>query len=239
MKNPKSILVTLLTLFLVASCSTNNDSNEQSPTPNEPIQTGITVTDIDGNIYQTVTISKQVWTKTNLDVSHYRNGDVIPQVTDPTEWVNLTTGAWCYYNNDTANGNTYGKLYNWYAVNDSRGLAPKGWHVSTDNEWTTLENFLKGAVAGKMKETGTTHWASPNIDANNSSGFTGLPGGLRYNYQGSSVFRAIGNYGYWWTSSEHNETVAFPRYLGQYLATNYSQNEGDKHNGFSIRCLKD
>ncbi|MFV5699991.1 FISUMP domain-containing protein [Flavobacterium sp. ZT3R17] len=239
MKNPKSILIVLFALFLIVGCSTSNDSNEKPPTPNAPNETSITVTDTDGNIYQTVTICNQVWTKTNLNVSHYRNGDVIPQVTDPTEWVNLTTGAWCYYNNETANGTTYGKLYNWYAVNDSRGLAPNGWHVSTDAEWTTLGNCLQGAVAGKMKEAGTAHWASPNIDATNSSNFTGLPGGLRYFYNGSGVFRAIGNYGYWWTSSEYNATLAMPRYLGQYLSNSYSSHDFDKYNGFSVRCLKD
>ena len=239
MNNFQSLLVTLLTVFFIASCSTNNDSSEKSPTPNAPNETSITVKDTDGNIYQTVTICNQIWTKTNLNVSHYRNGDVIPQVTDPAEWVNLTTGAWCYYNNDSNNDTTYGKLYNWYAINDPRGLAPTGWHVSTDAEWTALENCLKGAVAGKMKETGTTHWESPNIDANNSSGFTGLPGGFRYNYQGSGAFRAIGNYGYWWTSTEGSATLAKPRFLGQYLATNYSASDYQKYNGFSVRCLKD
>src|SRR5690606_33259564 len=119
--------------------------------------------------------------------------DVIPQVTDPTIWGNLTTGAWCYYNNDPANEIIYGKLYNWYAVNDPRGLAPVGWHIPSDSEWTILTDYLGGfeVAGGKMKETGTTHWANPNIGADNSSGFTGLPGGYRaYN---SAEFNTIGN----------------------------------------------
>jgi uncharacterized protein (TIGR02145 family) len=100
--------------------------------------------------------------QSNLNVSHYRNGDVIPQVTDPTAWSSLTTGAWCYYNNDTANGTVYGKLYNWYAVNDPRGLSPQGWHVPTDAEWTNLTSCLGGEslAGGKMKAT--TLWDSPN-----------------------------------------------------------------------------
>src|SRR5665647_2153473 len=128
-----------------------------------------------------VTICTQVWMLKNLDVSTYRNGDLIPEVTDQTAWATLTTGAWCYNNNDPAVGVIYGKLYNWYAVNDPRGLAPTGWHVPSDAEWTTLSTCLGGdAVAGgAKKETGTTHWTSPNTGATNSSGFTALPGGLR------------------------------------------------------------
>ena len=112
---------------------------------------------IDENCIPSITICNQVWMLKNLDVSTYRNGDPIPQVTDPTTWVGLTTGAWCYYNNDPANGAIYGKLYNWYAVNDPRGLAPTGWHVPSDAEWTELSTCLDaisptGNVGGKMKE---------------------------------------------------------------------------------------
>ena len=150
----------------------------------------------------TVSICDQVWMKKNLDVDHYRNGDPIPQVTDPTQWANLTTGAWCYYNNDPANRTTYGKIYNWYAVNDSRGLAPVGWHIPTDAEWTELENCLGGesVAGGKMKETGTTHWLSPNTGATNESGFTALPGGSRSYMNG--LYYEIGQSGAWWSSTE-------------------------------------
>ncbi|MGV9003096.1 FISUMP domain-containing protein [Flavobacterium sp.] len=166
----------------------------------------VTVTDIDGNVYQTVVIGTQTWTQTNLNVSKYRNGDTIPQVTNQSTWANLTTGAWCYYQNNTANGATYGKLYNWYAVNDPRGLAPAGYHIPSDAERITLTTFLGGEsiAGGKMKST--TGWNSPNTAATNSSGFTGLPGGCRNDY-GSFYF--IGETGYWWSSSEDDATNAW------------------------------
>ncbi|MBK8080215.1 MAG: fibrobacter succinogenes major paralogous domain-containing protein [Saprospiraceae bacterium] len=120
----------------------------------------------------TIQIGTQKWMSKNLDVAFYRNGDPIPQVTSPTAWAVLSTGAWCYYNNDPIQGNKYGKLYNWYAVNDPRGLAPQGWHIPSDAEWTTLEITLGGVsvAGGKMKEAGTLNWVSPNTGADNSSG---------------------------------------------------------------------
>jgi uncharacterized protein (TIGR02145 family) len=149
-----------------------------------------------------VTIGTQVWTDKNLDVTSYRNGDVIPQVTDATEWAGLTTGAWCYYNNDPLNGAIYGKLYNWYAVNDPRGLAPQGWHIPTDAEWKTLSTLLGGdAVAGgKMKTKGTNSWTSPNTSATNESGFAGLPGGVR-NHVGN--FSSFGHMGFLWCATQN------------------------------------
>jgi uncharacterized protein (TIGR02145 family) len=138
-----------------------------------------TVTDIDGNIYHTVTIGTQVWMVENLKTTKYRNGDPIPNVTG-NAWAALTTGAYCWYNNDAATYKaTYGALYNWYAVADSRNIAPTGWHVPTDAEWTTLTTFLGGesVAGGKLKETGTNHWTSPNTGATNETGFTALPGG--------------------------------------------------------------
>jgi uncharacterized protein (TIGR02145 family) len=185
----------------------------------------------------TIVIGTQQWMEKNLEVVTYRNGNIIPQVTDPTAWAALTTGAWCYYNNDPLNGAIYGKLYNWYAVNDPRGLAPTGWHVPTDAEWTTLSNTLGGdAVAGgKMKTTGTTIWSAPNTDATNESGFAGLPGGYRASY---GTFFNVGNYGYWWSSTELSTTTAWYRYLFYgfgfiFRTSNY------KEAGFSVRCLRD
>ena len=133
------------------------------------------------NSIESVTICDQVWMKQNLNVVKYKNGDPIPQVTDPSVWAELTTGAWCFFDNDSTTGEIYGKLYNFYAVVDPRGLAPRGWHVPSDAEWTTLGNCLGGdTVAGSaLKETGTAHWLGSNADATNSSGFTGLPGGSR------------------------------------------------------------
>lgn len=179
----------------------------------------------------------QVWMTRNLDVAIYRNGDPIPQVTDPNTWKALTTGAYCYYENDSATyAAVYGKLYNWYAVNDPRGLPPAGWHVPSDAEWTTLENNLGGAVAGgKMKEVGTMYWASPNTGANNSSGFTALPGGLRTN---SGMFFDIGTSGGWWSSSEAISTSAWCRTLF-YNADSLTSFTDNKLFGQSVRCVKD
>jgi uncharacterized protein (TIGR02145 family) len=193
-----------------------------------------------------VTIGTQVWTTKNLDVTTYRDGTPIPQVTDPTAWANLTTGAWCYYANNTANGTTYGKLYNWYAVagihdtdpsTPNKILAPQGWHVPSDAEWTTLTTNLGGesVAGGKMKATGTALWTSPNTGATNSSGFTGLPGGIRGS---NGTFDVIGNFGVWWSSSEYGATDAWYRSL--YYTSGYATSYyASKTYGFSVRCLRD
>jgi uncharacterized protein (TIGR02145 family) len=182
-----------------------------------------------------VTISTQQWTLNNLDVTTYRNGDIIPQVTDNAQWAGLTTGAWCYYNNDSANGAVYGKLYNWYAVNDARGLAPLGWHIPSKEEWITLTTFLggDGLAGGKMKAT--TLWNSPNTGATNESGFTGLPGGYR---DGTGPSITIGNNGRWWTTKEHDSTTAVERSLGYNIGDCYMYYL-DKRCGMSVRCVKD
>jgi uncharacterized protein (TIGR02145 family) len=196
-----------------------------------------------------VTIGIQVWTSKNLDVSTYSDGTPIPQVTDPIAWAALTTGAWCYYNNDPANGEVYGKLYNWYAVagiydeasktfeSQRKNLAPAGYHVPTDPELHTLSLFLGGdsSVGGKLKETGTLHWQSPNTGATNSTGFTGLPGGCR-NFDG--VFGDIGFNGFWWITLEYSSTAAQGRFLN-YNYSNLNGSLGDKGRGFSVRCLRD
>ena len=187
-----------------------------------------------------VTIGSQDWTITNLDVTKYRNGDIIQQVTNPADWAGLTTGAWCYYANNSANGTIYGKLYNWYAVNDPRGLAPVGWHIPTNAEWTTLITTLGGgsAAGGKMKETGLAHWQSPNTNATNSSGFTALPGGYRVSNVMMGDFYDIGAYGFWWSSSETGPAEAWRLSLSSIYgdASNYYSN---KYYGFSVRCLRD
>jgi uncharacterized protein (TIGR02145 family) len=182
-----------------------------------------------------ITIGTQVWMLKNLDVATYRNGDPIPQVTDAAEWAALTTGAWCWYNNAPAQGATYGKLYNWYAVNDSRGLAPAGWHVPTDAEWTTLTEYLGGeAVAGgKMREVGMAHWCCPDTGADNSSGFTALPGGDR-GYGGT--FYGLTYVGFWWSSTEYSATGAWLRGLGGMSTT---RSVSGKKDGFSVRCVRD
>ena len=193
-----------------------------------------------------VTIDTQVWATKNLDVTTYRDGTPIPEVKDATEWKNITTGAWCYYENTTANGTTYGKLYNCYAVagihdNDANTpnkiLAPTGWHVPSDDEWTALTTFLGGeSLAGdKMKETGTAHWNSANQGATNSSGFTALPGGCR-----GDLFAFIGSHAFWWSSSEYNTTSAWPRSLNSVNGnTERSQVDVGNSFGLSVRCLRD
>ena len=229
------------TTYYIRAYGTNSAGtaygNEVVFTTTMSIQTCGTMTDIDGNVYNAVTIGTQCWTQTNLNVSKYRNGDVIPQVTDPTQWENLTTGAWCYYENNTANGPVYGKLYNWYAVNDSRGLAPTGWHIPTDTEWTILTNYLGGvAVAGgKMKESGTAHWLSPNTAADNSSGFTALPGGYRKTFGEFAIMTANG---YWWSSTESLAITAWTRTIG-YSRANATKLGIHKKSGISVRCVKD
>jgi uncharacterized protein (TIGR02145 family) len=187
---------------------------------------------------QDVTIGSQIWTGCNLNVDTYRNGNSIPEVTDPTAWAALTTGAWCYYNNDPSTEPIYGKLYNWYAVNDARGLAPVGYHIPTDAEWTTLTTFLGGqtVAGGKMKVTGLLcHWQTPNSGATNSSGFSGLPGGYRYN---NGIFYAINTYGWWWSLSTFGLSNAWSRTLG-YNSIQVARNNDSKKNGFSIRLIKD
>ena len=202
--------------------------------------------DVQGECIQTTTICNQVWMVKNLDVTTYRNGDIIPQVTDQAEWNALTTGAWCYYENNSANGPVYGKLYNWYAANDPRGLAPTGWHVPTSDEWAIVSDCLGGdfVAGGKMKsvgtiEAGTGLWHDPNTDATNSSGFTGLPGGLRLVDAGFG-FERIGNYGLWWTSTAHpiENNFIFYRMLFRdppFILQGYMFKEA----GLSVRCVKD
>jgi len=191
-------------------------------------------------VAQDITIGTQTWTKCNLDVTTYRDGTPIPQVTDPTAWVNLTTGAWCYVNNDPATGPTYGKLYNWYAVNNTAngGLAPVGYHIPTLTEWTTLTTFLGGTsvAGGKMKETGLCHWLTPNTDATNISNFTGLPAGFR----NSGLFVVIGQQGYFWssTATEYNNTEA-ERLVLYYDMALALHGRGLKSQGSSVRLIKE
>jgi uncharacterized protein (TIGR02145 family) len=171
-----------------------------------------------------VTIGTQVWAPRNAEVTTYSDGTVIPQVTDPIEWANLTVGAWCYYNNDPVMGAIFGKLYNWYAIagiHDAASLAdetlrkqfaPLGWHVPSDSEWTTLTTYLGGEnIAGnKMKEMGILNWILPNSSATNSSEFTGLPGGER---DSNGVFISINSNGNWWSATQSSATESWSRYL--------------------------
>lgn len=207
-----------------------------------------TVTDIDGNVYQTVKIGNQWWMAENLKVIHYRNGDALTNVTDSTDWSRLFTGAYCSYDNDEGNVSNYGRLYNWYAVNDSRNIAPAGWHVPTDEEWKQLEMYLgmnqsetddtdwRGTTeGGKLKETGTIRWNSPNTGANNEYGFSALPGGYRIYY---STFGDKGDYANFWSSTKDYLFYAWFRRL-HYNNSGIYRNFFDLKYGFSVRCVKD
>lgn len=196
-----------------------------------------TVTDIDGNTYNTVVIGAQEWMAENLKTTKYRNGSAIPGNLSDTAWGSTTVGAQADFNNNVANTAIYGKLYNWYAVADTAGLCPVGWHVPSDSEWTTLSTYLGGdAIAGGvMKEVGLTHWSSPNTDANNSSGFSGLPSGSR-GYGGT--YANISFYSFWWSSTQANSTSTWYRYL-YYLNGNLHRGSDIKSYGFSVRCVRD
>ena len=174
----------------------------------------VACTDGDFNIYPVVTIGTQTWMAENLKTTKYNDGTAIPNVTDNTTWSTTTSGAYCDYSNSSAYSNTYGRLYNWYAVasTNPKNVCPTGWHVPTDAQWTTLSTFLggEGVAGGKLKETSTTHWLTPNTSATNETGFTALPGGYRNH---SGTFGLIGNTGFWWSSTVGGTTFAWYRYI--------------------------
>ena len=190
-----------------------------------------------------IKIGTQIWTTKNLDVSTYRNGDAIPQVQDEEEWKNLSTGAWCNYENEAANGTKYGKLYNWHAVNDPRGLAPKGYHIPTDEEWSILTDYLGGEeeAGAKMKSNTWHETANDEGKGTNESGFAGLAGGYR-SYDGD--FSSIFEFGYSWSSSEDSSNIysegndAWSRRLERSYRHVYKDCD-NKLYGFSVRCIKD
>ena len=235
MKNKIQISALVLSLILLYSCKKVDNNN---PT---------VLTDKDGNVYNTVTIGTQTWLTENLKTTKYSDGTEIPNITDNTAWAALTTGAYCDYSNIPANSTTYGRLYNWYTVdnnaatkvasNGGKNVCPTGWHVPTDAEWTILTACLGGEIdaGGKLKETGTTHWQSPNEGATDLVGFTALPSGYRY-FNGS--FLDIGYYSYWWSSTESSPTNAYER-LVSYVSSYIYKGSGRKQSGFSVRCLKD
>jgi uncharacterized protein (TIGR02145 family) len=200
------------------------------------------ITDADGNVYDTVHIGNQVWLKQNLKTTKYKNGNPIPNVSDNTSWSNLSSGAYINYNNDTAIAGVYGKLYNWHAVVDSRNLCPDGWHIPSDNEWDILTTYLGGQsiAGGKLKEAGTLHWNSPNTGATNETNFTALPGGLRKTYS-TIPFQGISEHGYYWTSTEEGNNYAYFRilnYTSTSITTMFGYNNY-KTDGMSVRCIQD
>ena len=225
-KNMQKTLLTISTFAATAmlfSFCGNNATNQPS-----------TANDSTSN---EVTIDKQVWMSKNLNVDKFRNGDLVPEAKTAGEWkayADAGEAAWCYSDNDASNGTKYGKLYNWYAVNDPRGLAPKGWHVPSDEEWTVLTDYLGGAERAGAKMKAKTDWLSDG-NGTNSSGFSGLPGGYRNT---NGTFYNIGAGGYWWSSTENSTTNAWGRSQG-YDNGNVNRYNGNKGNGFSVRCLRD
>lgn len=201
------------------------------------LKTGTTVTDIDDNVYHTVTIGTQVWMVENLKVTKFNDGTAIPLVSDSLAWSNLTAFGYCWYNNDVSTyKNTYGALYNWNTVKTGK-LCPSGWHVPSNDDWATLIDYLGGesAAGHKLNEAGTSHWQSSNAGATNKSGFTALPGGCRSN---DGTFSYIGYYGYWWSHNEYDTYSAC--FINTYYCNGYAyQFHCNKNCGCSVRCLKD
>lgn len=198
------------------------------------------VLDASGYTYKTIPIGNQTWMAENLRTVNYRNGEEIDLVIDNGEWIGLSSGAFSNYENteDLDEIATHGRLYNWFAVTDTRNIAPEGWHVATAEDWNTLATFLGGeAVAGgKLKESGAAHWNSPNTGANNSSGFTALPSGRREYVDGS--FINTGFNGFWWTSTAYNPDYSWYRQLN-YDGAFINPANFHKQYGFAVRCVKD
>jgi len=194
------------------------------------------LTDIEGNQYSTVKIGTQLWMAENLKSTKFNDGSLIPFVTVNTEWQNLSTSGYCWYGNEEVNKNIYGALYNFNTVTVGK-LCPIGWHIPSDAEWTVLTNYLGGesVAGGYMKDTGTTHWISPNVGATNTSGFTGLPGGMRYV---DGTCGAIGHYGYFWAITEFDELNGLARDLDR-GDTKARRTYAFKKAGLSVRCIKD
>jgi uncharacterized protein (TIGR02145 family) len=241
MKNVLRISVFILSIISIHSCKEGNPIFNKVIHLN-PYLTYGSVIDIDSNIYKTITIGTQTWMAENLKTTRYHNGDLI----GTTRRLNISRKStpkyqWAY-GGDEKNVATYGRLYSWYAVTDSRNICPTGWHVSTNNEWTTLANYLGGErVAGdKLKETGTTHWYSPNKGATNESGFTALPAGSRLDKLWDfKIYTQMGQSGHFWTATEsvEDKSCAWRRliYQGQDLHMGWAS----KKIGWPVRCIKD
>jgi uncharacterized protein (TIGR02145 family) len=194
------------------------------------------VVDIDGNAYKTVNINSRIWMNENLRTTRYNDGRDIPLTADADNWNNLVSDGFCWYNNDASNKDTYGALYNGYAI-VTGNLCPAGWHVPSIEEWRELSTVLgdSATAGGKMKEAGTDHWLSPNKGADNSSGFNGLPSGIRY-FEGT--FTSIQTYTAIWSSTESVGDDLWSAGL-YYAESGLTMNHKSKKYGFSVRCIKD
>lgn len=218
-------------LFFTNGCS------KSSKKIDGPQTSGSTVLDKDGNVYHMDTIGHQIWLVENLKTTRYNDNSIIKWVPDPTEWSTLgIQAAGCWFNNDIGNRDTYGALYDWYAVSSGK-LCPVGWHVPTDAEWQTMIDYVgsQTVAGGFLKETLTTHWATPNTGATNHFGFTALPGGVRYT---TGTFYFQKNAGYWWSSTESSSTSAWHRVMYYNLVT-VDRITNSKDLALSVRCIKD
>jgi len=229
----KQIRFWIYSLFAIAAFLIFTNSCKEDDDNNNPNQSG-TVTDIEGNVYNTVTIGKQIWMAENLKTTRFRDGTSIPLVTDNNDWGNLSTPGYCWYDNDINNKNKYGALYNFNTINTGK-IAPIGWHVPTLEEYNTLSDYLGGESLAGDKMKSTSGWNSPNTVPNNNSSFSGFPGGARF---GSQMFSGRGAIGCWWTSTQYQPTSAYLMIL------EYNKSESKigalvKVNGFSVRCIKD
>jgi uncharacterized protein (TIGR02145 family) len=234
MKFIKYSLIVLLSVVVssIYSCKKDKDSDTI-----ELPGTSTIVTDINGNVYPIVQIGSQTWMAENLKTSTFADGSVIPNVTSGDSWIQLSTPAWCNYDNSAANDVNYGKLYNWFTVADPRNVCPSGWHVPTDAEWTDLTDYLGGLNGAGEKMKTTTGWQGTNTGATNESRFSGLPGGGRLD-NGGGNFCCVGASGHWWSSSESSTTEAWDRLLN-FGGGNVLRNDYSKEYGFSVRCIKD
>lgn len=229
------------TYYIRAYATNNKGTGYGSVISFTTLEGSVTITygslmDNSGNTYKTVIIGNQTWMAENLKATKYNDGTSIPNITDNKEWYELTTGALCDYENATSNSDTYGKLYNWYAVNTGK-LCPKGWHIPSDDNWTELIDYLGGEIdaGGKLKETGTTHWNSPNTDATNETGFTALPCGYR---SSNGAFYDIGYTVYWWSATEGSTYGAWSRVI-DYNYSDVFRYFNNKELGISVRCVRD
>ncbi len=207
--------------------------------PLSPINHTGEVKDTCGNTYLTVKIGSQTWMAENLRTHKYQDGSIIPQILSYSQWQNLNTGAWSWYDLDSAFEVTYGKLYNWYAVTDSSGLCPTNWHVPSFDDWKILEDYATAAscagLQGNLKEAGFDHWNPPNGQATDETGFTGLPGGVR---QVAGDFEDLGEIGKWWSSTQLFSSSAWSAKLNRSDGELFLYDESFKR-GFSVRCIKD
>ena len=194
------------------------------------------IIDIDGNVYEVIDVDGTCWTTSNLTVSRFANGDTIPTETSGSNWIQLTTSAQCFYENDSANLNVYGRLYNGYAASDSRGVCPTGWAVPHDSDWVNMANYLGGeSIAGDKLKT-IDLWYGPGTPATDEIGFSAKPGGSRI-LQGNGAYSSLTNMGNWWTLTEEGSEVLKNRYI-TYTNSFVLAANNSKKLGFSIRCIR-